>query len=356
MSAPRPIAILLLAAASALAQIKMTTPQLAGFIRSSVELRHDDKKVAEYVRKIKLSTQLSDRDIEEMIGLGAGARTVQALRELAAASASLPEAPRPAPAEAKPTIPPPPVAVQNKVLEQMTDYARNYVKQLPDFICTQVTRRYYDPSGLEFWKLADTITEKLSFVERKEKYELVLINNRPVPGMSRDQLGGTTSAGEFGTDMLELFDSETRAEFAWDRWSTLRGRRAHVFSYRVRQPRSKFSITYNRQRTVTPGYKGYVFADADTGLILRIAREAENLPPDFPIQKVRQTTDYDFIKIGDREFLLPLKSIARSADERTLVKNEVEFRMYRKFGTESTITFTPDALPDSVTTEKPPQP
>lgn len=333
--------------------MKMTTDQLITFVRSSVQLRHDDRKIAEYVRKVKMTTQVSQRDIEEMQGYGAGIRTIQALRELATSTAALPAAPKPETAAAKPTIPPPSLEEQNQVLEKMTDFARNYVKQLPDFICTQVTRRYYDPSGLEFWKLSDTITEKLSYFDKHEKYELVMVNNQPVPGMSRDQLGGTTSSGEFGTDLRELFDPETRAEFAWDRWATLRGRRTHVFFYRVRQPRSKFTIVYQRTLSNTPGYKGYVYADADTGLILRMTREAENVPPDFPIQKVRQITDYDFIKIGESEFLLPLKSVARSADEKLLVKNEVEFRMYRKFGTESTITFTPDALPDSVTTEKP---
>ncbi len=39
---------------------------------------------------------------------------------------------------------------------------------------------------------------------------------------------------------------------------------------------------------------------------------------------------------------------------RYLSKNEVEFRLYRKFGAEATITFdTPDALPDDKTKEQP---
>jgi len=37
-------------------------------------------------------------------------------------------------------------------------------------------------------------------------------------------------------------------------------------------------------------------------------------------------------------------------------KNEVEFRNYRRFGTESTITFAPDPLPEEKTTEKPVEP
>ena len=35
--------------------MKMTADQVVSFIRSSVQLHHDDAKVAEYVKKIKLS-------------------------------------------------------------------------------------------------------------------------------------------------------------------------------------------------------------------------------------------------------------------------------------------------------------
>ena len=37
-----------------------------------------------------------------------------------------------------------------------------------------------------------------------------------------------------------------------------------------------------------------------------------------------------------------------------MTKNDIEFRLYRKFGTESTIKFeTPDPLPEDQTKEKP---
>jgi len=134
----------------------------------------------------------------------------------------------------------------------------------------------------------------------------------------------------------------------------------HVYRYRVLQPNSKYSITWSSgpnstPQTIVAGYSGYVYADADTGLIMRMTLKADDIPVDYPIQKVDQVLDYDFTKIGENEFLLPLKSVVKSRAGKMLTKNELEFRSYRKFGTESVITFTPDALPDSVTSEKPPQ-
>ena len=51
--------------------------------------------------------------------------------------------------------------------------------------------------------------------------------------------------------------------------------------------------------------------------------------------------------------MLPLKSVNTSSRTRFKSRNEIEFRLYRKFGTESTIKFeTPEPLPDDKTKEK----
>ena len=81
------------------------------------------------------------------------------------------------------------------------------------------------------------------------------------------------------------------------------------------------------------------------------------MPADFPIQQATTLLDYDYSKISDKDYVLPLKAEIRMREGRVLVKNEVEFRLYRKFGAETTITFeTPEPLPDSATKEEPPKP
>src|SRR5450755_4490036 len=79
------------------AQMKMTVEQLATFVKSSVQLKEDDRKVAEVVKKIQLSNQLDARTIESLQELGAGRLTVAALKTLRTDSASLPAAPAAAP-------------------------------------------------------------------------------------------------------------------------------------------------------------------------------------------------------------------------------------------------------------------
>ena len=60
-----------------------------------MQLKEDDRKVAEMVKKIQLTNQLDAKTIESLQELGAGRLTVAALKTLRTDSASLPAAPAP---------------------------------------------------------------------------------------------------------------------------------------------------------------------------------------------------------------------------------------------------------------------
>ncbi len=341
--------------ACALAQQTLTVDQLLSFVRSSIKLKQPDREVAAYTAKLKLSQKLDERTIEELQGEGAGPKTIAALNELASASASLPT---PQPKEAKPApppIPPPPPEEQQVVIGEVREYAMNYSKSLPDFICTQVTRRYVDPSGMEFWQSQDTITERLTYFDQKETYKVTLVNNHYVD-LPHDAVGGASSAGEFGSLLKYTLERRADAVIEFDRWATLRGKRAYVFSYQISSGNSQWSILYERSQRIVAGYRGLIYVDGNTHMILRITLEAIDIPPSFPVQEARTVLDYDYVKIGDREYLLPLKAVIRMRHYKYLSKNEVEFRLYRKFSAEAKIEFdasTPDPLPEDQTKEQP---
>lgn len=305
-----------------------------------------------------MSERLEAGVLEELQGLGVGEKTVQALRALAERSKNLPAG---APVTVTPTrveIPPPSPAEQKAVIRKAREYALAYIHRLPDFLCTQVTRRYYDPAGMEFWRLSDTITARLSYVEDREDYKVILVNSRPM-NADMHALGGAVSTGEFGSMMRELFEPGTNASFEWERWATLRGRRAHVYRYRVEQAKSKWHVTYERTAEVVPAYHGNVFVDRDTNAVVRLTLDAE-LPPSFPIQQAGTVLDYDYAPIGEQQHILPLKAVVRMREGKLLIKNDVEFRMYRKFAVEAVVKFeadpeTPEPLPEDKTKEESPK-
>jgi hypothetical protein len=346
---------LVIGAAAYAQQRQMTVLQLVSFIRSSIQLRQDDRQVAEVVRRIKLANRLDDKTVEQLEGMGAGPRTVAALRQLESASASLAPPPPPAPKAPVVLLPAPDPLEQKRVLADVTESALSYVQSLPNFICVQVTRRHVDPSGTQTWKSDGVIQEQLSYVDHHEDYKVVMVNDRLVTGMTHDKVGGNRSSGEFGSMLEDIFDTSSNTKFEWQRWATLRGRRMHVFSFTILQPYSKYSIRDDASgQTVVPGYHGLIYADRDTLKVMRITMECDNIPANFAVREATEILDYDFVSISGEKFLLPLKADLRFRGGRALVWNEIEFHLYRKFTTDATITFeTPDEIPQDQLKETP---
>lgn len=335
--------VLLIFAAALYAQRQMTVAQLTGFIKSSVEQKLDDKEVAEVLKKTQLSEKLDLGTLGQLMNMGAGPRTSAALRELSESSASLPAPPKASAAAPAPvrTFATPSPEEQKQILEQIRDYAVNYTQNLPNFICDQVTRRQVDPSGTgNQYRQMDKLQEQLTYFDHKESYKVMAVNGEMVQHKDHNKLGGATSSGEFGSVMGEIFAPETQTEFQYARLGKLDGRIVNEYDYRVRQPMSHYSIYHEgSNRTIIAAYHGRIWATRDSNTVMRITLECEDIPRDFPVQEVSLDLWYDVIKIENQEFVLPLKWDLHSREGKYLVWNSAEFALYRKFGTESTITF-----------------
>jgi hypothetical protein len=181
-----------------------------------------------------------------------------------------------------------------------------------------------------------------------------MINNRSTT-RNYHSVGGAISSGDFGTMMQQIFEPHSQAAFAWLRWGTLRGKRAHVYAYHVPQANSQWHVGDGRQDMVT-GYRGLIYVDRDTEMILKLTLEAEDVPRTFPIQEAKDSLDYDYTKIGEQQYLLPLKGEVRMRHDKTLTRNINEFHLYHKYGTDTEIKFdtTPEAISEDKTKEEPP--
>jgi len=336
----RVLLVALLAGLLLQAQSPLTYNQLRDLLRSSLEQKHQDREIANFLKTQKLTFALDDKLIEEFVGMGVGAKTLEALEKLKTDSQGLPE---PETAEAIPPgrrQPPPPSAdEQRRIIEEARRGALDYTRGLPDYLCLQVTRRFVDPSGLEMdWLKYDEVKTRVSYVDQRENYELVSVNNK-VTNQDYDDIGGAISTGEFGSILAEIFSPTTATEFRWARHALLRGRGVWVFSLRVTKSRSRLRLVYQKQQEIIAGYTGLVYIDKETERVIRIVTEAQDVPRDFPIQDARSRLDYDFIEIAGGQYLLPLKARMFLRDGRFLSRNEVEFRLYRKFSAEASISF-----------------
>jgi hypothetical protein len=345
-------------ALATLAQQQLTVNQLVDFVTSSVSQRMADKDIAGFLGTVKLSEKLDSRVVEDLQGKGAGQKTVAALLRLSEASANLtPPPPKVAVAKPKPS-PPPSYEEQQRVLDAAREYALNYAKSLPDFICLEVNRRYldrhYKPGTDGSWSISDTLAEKLTYYDQKEKYEAVSHNQDSLYGKSADSLGGSLSRGDFGTLIREIFEPESSAEFHWERWSNLEGHLMHVYTYYIDQPHSKLSIDYQHSQQVTPAMHGEVFVERGQNVIWRITVEPEP-PASFPIQNVHQKLDYRYTDISGQKFLLPVSGEVIMKADGIGTKNEIAFRSYRKYSADTTITFDDADIDTKDTGDKPKQ-
>ena len=345
----------------------MSVEKLISFLKSSVEMKMSDSEVAKYLKNVKLTDKLTDRTIEDLLAAGIGPKTRDALNVLRDRSANLGTAVI-TPKEEGPRLPPAPTAAeQAEIIRDVREYALNYTKGLPDFVCTQVTRRkaaglpgsrYAMPGASEpSFQTMDTLTLRLSYFEQKEDYKLILMNNTPTT-QGYQNVGGATSSGEFGSMMREIFEPSTQTHFEWDRWATLRGKLVMAFRYNVEQSHSQWMIDYEHREHIYPAYSGFVYIDKDLHVVMRITLNADNIPPAFPIRMAKTVLDYDYQDISSHEFLLPLKAQVDMSADGILTRNETEFRLYRKYSAESEIKYdiTPDPLPDDKTKVTPAAP
>ncbi len=336
------------------AQRKVSVDQLEAFITSSLQLHHPDKQVANLLGSFTLTDHLDARRVETLQGMGVGPRTLKKLRELSEESANLPEPEAKAEVAARPTRPAPSAVEQGEILNAARLNALNYTQGLPNFLCTQVTRRRVDFSGTGNYHLMDTIQERLRYEDGGEDYQVVMVNGDLAKDMRHDQLGGTVTSGEWATMLYEIFEPSTETEFSWERWATLRGKRMYVFNFRVRQNRSQYRVSDQASgRSMVAGYAGSVYIDQQTNKVMRIRMDIQGLQ-NFPIDQIGLDLNYDYVDIGGQDFVLPIKSTTKSKAGTLLSWNDVEFRNYQKFSTGATINFDlPEELPEEMFEETP---
>ncbi|HXK07203.1 MAG TPA: hypothetical protein VMS37_32715 [Verrucomicrobiae bacterium] len=320
------------------AQSALTADQLIAFIKSSVEQKMTDAEVSRYLRTVKLSQRLSDSQFDDLLTSGLGPHSLQVLHAIQDQAQSLPLADAPA-ARPDPLPPVPNAEEQAAIIAAVREYALNYSRNLPNFLCAQQIRRKVSPGdGEPAYRDQDTLIVRLSYFEQKEDYKLITVNDRPARG-TFEELGGSTSTGEFGTLLRQVFEPASHAKFEWARWARLNGQLVMAFHYAVEKSNSRWALEYLRSDRLVPAYSGFVFVNRDSREVMRLTQRADGIPPAFPIQAAETILDYDYRDISGRQFLLPVKAQMDLTSDGVRTRNEIDFRNYQKYSADAVITF-----------------
>ena len=264
-----------------------------------------------------------------------------------ATCASAQENPTPSGPPGPPSQPEPPSAPappspndQRILLARVRLEALRYQRQLPDFLCTQLTTRAVDETGTgKHWKRRDTLEVEDVYVSTFVNHKLILLNGAP-PHKTYQQLTGflsETVLHSVGFLPAWLFGPQAKTQFEWVRESTLDGRRMEVFSVHLPAADSKLTISTPRYSFIA-GVDGEIYVDA-VGAVVRRFEIRMDLPPASEIQEGEMDIDYDRVDISGRQFLLPVRFEARARFGTSLVRNETEVVRYQKYAAETTIHF-----------------
>ncbi len=304
-------------------------------IRAALERGQPDAVVAQVIEDMRLGDHLDDATIEELQSEGAGPRSVDALERLrdmtyglgGGRTMKLFDAP-----------PPPPIQEQGRLIDQAQDFVAAQAASLPNFVCTEAVRRYKLVDGAR-WKTLDELTWEVGYAEKHESRRLIEADG---PAAARRVADGTTSTGEYGDLLAATFRKGALTRFAWDRWANLRGKRAAVFAFSIPALQGALVLRATGRggdQSAAVGVQGWVYLDPGTAKVRRLIYDSDHVPLGFPILTMHTVVDYGEPEIGGARYTLPLHSSLRMVTRGELSRNVTDFENYRKFTTDTKITF-----------------
>jgi hypothetical protein len=226
------------------------------------------------------------------------------------------------------------------ILAKLCGFALSYHRLLPDFIAQQTTTARGAHSST-------VMTAQVVFRSGREYYSQLTLNGKPVAhdAAALPRNVRFTSAGEFGSMLVDLFSVPGTAEFKFHKASTLQGLPVAIYEFRVPAEKNFFwTISDTSQRTFQPEFRGQVWLDRTTGRPLREELEPVHLPKDWSVTSIKTVTDYAMTPVKDvGTYLLPTRSestvcftnrglLAGFCNTNTLV-----FHDYQKFTTTTRI-------------------
>lgn len=239
------------------------------------------------------------------------------------------------------------------LLARIRNVVAENLARLPDFTCVQTIERSQREPGSKRFRFLDNIRLEVALVEGKELYAW--------PGSPRfeerdlrDMVGGgAIGTGDFALHAKSIYLGGA-ARFTYQGTEQLRGRRVHVFHYRVPMASSGYLMRIGKAEGPV-GYQGHVYNDAETLEIARIEIHIDEVPAYLPLKEGHKVIDYAPMEIGGVRHVLPVSM------DMTLVdlnggesRNRAVFSGCRQYQGETRLVFE-DPPPDAPATAPPVQ-
>jgi hypothetical protein len=252
-----------------------------------------------------------------------------------------------APAKAAEPPPPPDAAAQQAILDGIRKTAQRYQDQLPDFVCTLLTKRFEDRGGTgKHYKQRDSDEVEFRSVGRVPHRQVLKVNNKPARKEAPDGFRSDALLPVVGFLPDWLLGPDAKTRFQWVRWDSQAGERVGVFRpvavFRLDERPSDSRLQLrNNFGAATVGLHGFLYADPAASTVLRLELQLE-IPRDGLMDAFESSFDLDYgsVFIAGQEFFLPVRTVAQMRTVAgTLARNETQVVRYQKYAADSSVTF-----------------
>lgn len=232
-----------------------------------------------------------------------------------------------------------------EVLDKARQSTLDALADMPDFAVKQQVQRSAAYAGTNNFRNLDRLVVAVSYrSDGREEYKVLSLNgvaqNNAQAKQTYEEVGGTSSTGEFVTVLAKIFKPESETAFAAVDTDLVNQRRAIIFEFAIDRDKAQQRITasgYLTDSTIT-GMKGKIWIDRENFRVLRVETGATEIPENFPIRSADRTIDYEWVNIGDEKHLLPslsdVRLTFRESGQMFETRNLIRFKDYQKFGTE----------------------
>jgi len=227
-------------------------------------------------------------------------------------------------------------------LERVRQVNLEYLSKLPNFVADEIARRYWSDGTGKPWRLYDTVEDEVSLKGSQLDHQNIRQNGKPFH-RPFNQLGRMLWGGAgFAVELRALVDLKCPTNIDFGGTGMAGG--SELLVYLFRSPAQGCFGTYTGgSRVYNPARTGRILVDAARGNVVRFEEEAAGFPENFGYERVTEKQSWDYVKIGDATYLLPVsfEFVARRSDG-SAGRVSVDYKNHRHFEAAASVTFGKD--------------
>jgi len=341
---------------------KIMVSQLQDLLRSLRDEKKSDSEIAAALQQVELSEQLTRGVMNGLTKTAPGPLTTEQIYVLEARSANLVP-----PSSDLPGTAAPDAAAQKAILARTEAHVAKNYEQLPPLAAKKTTLRFQDSteaissgsgigSGAKDAVTSSGMSSPRAFIHyidaaaRSIVLERGAVKQSAAKDSARWGANGLIRIPEPDPSLPRVLrEAQSAGTLQWARWEQIGGKAAAVFSFEVARQESKLEINvccfpdvkqvgiarfyssttgpllgaeragggvagnfrtnteWHEFRSTVP-YRGRIYIDADTGIVLRLVIEAETKPSDV-VHQMDTRIDYGPVKVGQGIAIVPVRSV-----------------------------------------------